>query len=262
MPNDSKAQRVEYRQTEFGLVPVYADQIIEQPYEYTDEDHDVWVRLLERQLPLVRTNAHSRFLAQLDKMPFTDKIPKFSDLNEFLHPWELVAVNGLLSDVAFFDLLSRKKFPVTWWIRKPHQIEYIQEPDLFHDLFGHVALLMDEEYSSLVQEFGIAGSGNLSSDPKFMEKLARMYWFSVEFGLMKDGNDIKAIGAGLMSSPGEIIHALDEKTEKKPFRYRTVGKTSYKIDNYQMLYFYCDHFKEITSSLREFQQNYDSKNPW
>ena len=149
---NAKPARLENLQTDKGKVPVYATGIVTQPWDdYTATDHDVWRRLYERQRTLLVGRAADEFLAAQDAMGMTpDRIPKFADMDSALREatgWTLIGVEGLLPELDFFDHLANRRFPVTWWIRKPGQIDYIEEPDLFHDLFGHVPLLMNPVFA-------------------------------------------------------------------------------------------------------------------
>lgn len=245
----AEARKVTYKETEDGVIPVYADQLVLQPSSYSEEDNQTWRTLLARQKELVVGRAHPIFIESLEKMGFGDTIPQFSDINEKLNGWEIVAVNGLISHVAFFDLLAHKKFPVTWWMRTPAQIDYIQEPDLFHDLFGHVPLLERSDYSDLMQTFGKLGIGERSNDAKFMTGLGRLYWYSIEFGLMKHQGKLSVFGAGILSSPGELSYALDPKTPHKPFVHSKVANTAYRIDTYQPSYFTSDSFEKMREEI-------------
>lgn len=257
-----KLERTEYIQTSKGTIPVYADEIVEQPLTYAKEDHHTWSVLFHRQYEHVKALAHPLFLRALQDMHFGDAIPRFDEISQQTQNWDLVAVNGLLSDVAFFNLLKHKKFPVTWWIRKPHQLDYIQEPDMFHDLFGHVPMLSQPFYADLMQEFGELGSGIHSTNPKFMEQLSRLYWYSVEFGLMRTVDQgktqaIKAFGAGLLSSQGEIHHALEAQTQKKSFKQNQAAHTPYRIDAYQPLYFVSNDLQDVLHEIRKFARKWD-----
>lgn len=248
-------EKVLYQQTDKGVVPIYADNFTNQPETYPKEDHETWGYLLARQKNVAKERAHPLFLKYLDELSFSSHIPRFSALEEKLKGWKLVPVNGLLSDQVFFELLAQKKFPTTWWMRPQNQMEYIQEPDMFHDVFGHIPFLMNEEYSSLVQNFGRLGSGALSKSPEFMVKLARLYWFTIEFGLYKENTKMFAAGAGLLSSPSEIIHSLDKGTPKKIFSQKKAAVTDYKIDSYQPSYFYFSSFADVEKELRLFLDN-------
>src|SRR4249919_3903017 len=154
--------RVEHQLTDKGYVPVYTTAVVEQPWaSYSRSDHDVWATLFERQQQILAGRASDEFLRQQRAMGMSpDRIPKFDDLNRVLRAttgWELVGVEGLLPELTFFDHLAHRRFPVTWWIRKPEQLDYLSEPDLFHDLFGHVPLLMNPVFADYMQAYGRGG---------------------------------------------------------------------------------------------------------
>ena len=160
--NSQPPRRVEHQQTDKGYVPVYTTDVVAQPWDaYTATDHDVWRRLYERQRALLVGRASDEFLVAQDAMGMTPgAIPKFDELNVVLRAatgWELVGVEGLLPELTFFDHLANRRFPVTWWIRKPEQLDYLAEPDLFHDLFGHVPLLADPAVADVMQALGHLG---------------------------------------------------------------------------------------------------------
>ncbi len=152
---NAQPRRVEHLQTDKGNVPVYTTAVIEQPWaSYAREDHATWAALFERQQKILVGRAAREFSENLRKFGMTpDAIPKFDDLNRVLKKttgWELIGVEGLLPELTFFDHLANRRFPVTWWIRRPDQIDYISEPDLFHDLFGHVPLLLQPEFADYI----------------------------------------------------------------------------------------------------------------
>src|SRR5690606_21837843 len=155
-------RRIENIQTDRGSLPVYATGTVEQPWDgYTAEDHDVWRRLYQRQREILPGRASDAFLRAQDTMGMTpDRIPRFDELNKVLGDatgWRIVGVEGLLPELVFFDHLANRRFPVSWWIRRPDQIDYIEEPDLFHDLFGHVPLLMDPMFADYLEAYGKGG---------------------------------------------------------------------------------------------------------
>ena len=156
------AQRVESQLTDKGYVPVYTTAIVEQPWDsYTDADHAVWAQLFARQKAILPGLASDEFIAALSAMEMTaDRIPRFADLNPLLRAatgWELIGVEGLLPELEFFQHLANRRFPVTWWIRRQDQLDYLAEPDLFHDLFGHVPLLMNPVFADYMAAYGRGG---------------------------------------------------------------------------------------------------------
>lgn len=244
-------RRVENLHTDKGKVPVYATGIVEQPWDdYSAADHDVWRQLYERQRQVLAGRASDEFLAAQDAMGMTpDRIPKFSDLNEVLVEatgWTLMGVEGLLPELDFFDHLANRRFPVTWWIRKPEQIDYIEEPDLFHDLFGHVPLLMNPVFADYMQAYGRGGVKAHGIGTAALQNLTRLYWYTVEFGLIRQHDGLRIYGSGIVSSKGESLHSLESDAPNRiGFDLERIMRTRYRIDTYQKTYFVIDSFEQL-----------------
>jgi phenylalanine-4-hydroxylase len=242
-------KRVQYQQSDRGELPMYADGIVEQDWDrYSATDHSVWRTLFERQSRLLPGRACDEFLLGLQELNLRpDQIPKFEQANIVLRAktgWELVAVEGLLPDLKFFELLAARQFPVTWWIRTPAQIDYISEPDLFHDFFGHVPLLANPVFGDYLQAYGAGGVKAAGLDA--LRFLARLYWYTVEFGLINTAQGLRIYGAGIMSSKGETLHSLDSHAPNRiGFELQRVMRTRYRIDSYQQSYFVIDSFKQL-----------------
>lgn len=182
-------QRVENQLTDKGYVPVYTTAVVEQPWDgYSADDHATWGTLYRRQRALLVDRACDEFLQAQDAMGMGEThIPRFDALNAVLQAatgWTLVGVQGLLPELDFFEHLANKRFPVTWWIRRPDQIDYIAEPDLFHDLFGHVPLLMNPLFADFMQAYGRGGVKAHGIGADALQNLTRLYWYTVEFGLI------------------------------------------------------------------------------
>src|SRR5690606_31659252 len=178
---ETNAKRVESQLTDKGYVPVYTTAVVEQPWDrYTDADHAVWAQLFERQKRILPGLASDEFIAALDAMEMTaDRIPKFTDLNPILQAatgWELIGVEGLLPELEFFQHLANRRFPVTWWIRRQDQLDYLAEPDLFHDLFGHVPLLMNPVFADYMAAYGRGGVKAHAIGSDALTNLTRLYW--------------------------------------------------------------------------------------
>jgi phenylalanine-4-hydroxylase len=249
-------QRVEHAMTDKGYVPLYATGIVEQPWAtYSDEDHETWGILYRRQRNLLPGRACSAFLEAQDAMGMgEDKIPKFAELNEILREktgWTLVGVEGLLPELDFFDHLANRRFPVTWWIRKPEQIDYIAEPDLFHDLFGHVPLLMNPVFADYMQAYGRGGVKAHAIGPEALVNLTRLYWYTVEFGLIHEREGLRIYGAGIVSSAGESKHCLESAAPNRiGFDLKRIMRTRYRIDTYQKTYFVIEDFEQLFEATR------------
>ena len=250
----NEPRRVEHQQTDRGYVPVYTTGVVKQPWEgYTPTDHQVWATLFRRQREVLVGRACDAFLQAQDAMGMTpDAIPKFTDLNEALRAatgWELVGVEGLLPELVFFDHLANRRFPVTWWIRKPEQLDYLSEPDLFHDLFGHVPLLMDPVFADYLQCFGHGGVKAHGIGEDALMLLSRLYWYTVEFGLIRQPDGLRIYGSGIVSSKGESIHCLESNAPNRlGFDLERIMRTRYRIDTYQKTYFVIDSFEQLMAA--------------
>lgn len=249
-------RRVENLHTDKGKVPVYATGIVEQPWDdYSDDDHATWSTLYARQREILPGRACDEFLAAQDAMGMSaDRIPKFSELNQVLSAatgWTLMGVEGLLPELDFFDHLANRRFPVTWWIRKPEQIDYIEEPDLFHDLFGHVPLLMNPVFADYMEAYGKGGVKAHGIGADALQHLTRLYWYTVEFGLIKQADGLRIYGSGIVSSKGESIHALESAAPNRiGFDLERIMRTRYRIDSYQKTYFVIDSFEQLMQATQ------------
>lgn len=246
----NEPRRVERQQTDKGYVPVYTTAIIEQPADYPAADHDTWGKLYERQRALLVGRASDEFLQAQDAMGMSpDRIPRFSELNEILGKttgWTIIGVEGLLPELDFFEHLANRRFPVSWWIRRPDQIDYIAEPDLFHDLFGHVPLLMNPVFADYMQAYGAGGVKAHAIDPQALVHLTRLYWYTVEFGLINTPQGLRIYGAGIVSSKGESLYSLEDGAPNRiGFDLERIMRTRYRIDTYQKTYFVIDSFEQL-----------------
>jgi phenylalanine-4-hydroxylase len=248
--------RVEHQMTDKGYVPVYTTTVIEQPWaNYSATDHATWATLFARQQQLLPQRASRTFLDNLARMRMgADAIPKFDDLNRMLRAttgWELVGVEGLLPELTFFDHLANRRFPVTWWIRRPEQLDYLAEPDLFHDLFGHVPLLMEPVFADYMQAYGLGGVKAHGIGADALVHLTRLYWYTVEFGLIREPAGLRIYGSGIVSSKGESIHCLESPAPNRiGFDLRRIMRTRYRIDTYQKTYFVIDSFEQLMDATR------------
>ncbi len=244
-------RRVEHQQTDRGYVPVYTTGIVEQPWDtYTADDHRTWATLFERQQQLLVGRAAPEFMAAIGQLRMSAaQIPKFSELNALLREatgWTLVGVEGLLPELVFFDHLANRRFPVTWWIRRPDQVDYIAEPDLFHDLFGHVPLLMNPLFADYMQAYGRGGVKASGIGPEALMNLTRLYWYTVEFGLIATPEGLRIYGSGIVSSKGESIYCLESDAPNRiGFDLERVMRTKYRIDTFQKSYFVISGFQDL-----------------
>lgn len=238
-----------------------ADYTLEQPYErYGADDQQTWHTLHERQMALLPGRACQEFLDGLDKLQLSaERIPRFDELNTLLSAatsWHIVAVHGLIPDETFFEHLANRRFPVTWWLREPAQLDYLQEPDIFHDLFGHVPLLTNPVFANYLQAYGVGGlrAAHLHALPM----LARLYWYTVEFGLMRTPEGLRIYGAGILSSRTESIRCLHDAAPRRiAFDLKRIMCTRYHIDRFQDSYFVIDDFAQLfTATAADFAPYY------
>ena len=248
---EANPRRVEHQQTDKGYVPVYTTAVVEQPWDgYSADDHATWSTLYQRQRELLVGRACQEFLDAQDEMGMSEHmIPRFDQLNEVLGAatgWTLVGVEGLLPELDFFDHLANRRFPVTWWIRRPDQIDYIAEPDLFHDLFGHVPLLMNPVFADYMAAYGRGGVKAHAIGPEALQHLTRLYWYTVEFGLINTPEGLRIYGAGIVSSKGESLYSLESAAPNRiGFDLERIMRTRYRIDTFQKTYFVIDSYEQL-----------------
>ncbi len=231
-----------------------ADYVVNQNWaDYTEAEHALWRKLYQRQTKLLPGRACDEFIESLQKLDASNGIPNFDATSEALEKatgWRIVAVPGLIPDDAFFTHLANRRFPVTVWLRKPEEVDYIVEPDVFHDYYGHVPLLFDPIFARHIQEYGKGALKALKLNA--IEQLARLYWYTIEFGLVQSANGLRAYGAGILSSGGELTYCLQpSKSHHIMLDVERCMRTLYKIDSYQETYFV----------IRDFQQLFDDTAP-
>ncbi|GAB2510911.1 phenylalanine 4-monooxygenase [Pseudoxanthomonas sangjuensis] len=252
----NQPRRVENQLTDKGYVPVYTTAVVDQPWaDYSAADHRTWGTLYRRQRELLVGRACDEFLQAQDAMGMdAARIPRFDQLNEVLGAttgWKLIGVEGLLPELDFFEHLANRRFPVTWWIRRPEQIDYIAEPDLFHDLFGHVPLLMNPLFADYMQAYGKGGVKAHGIDPDALQFLTRLYWYTVEFGLIDTQDGLRIYGAGIVSSKGESLYSLESPAPNRiGFDLERIMRTRYRIDTFQKTYFVIDSFEQLIDATR------------
>ena len=217
---------------------------------YSAQDHDLYRRLYQRQAAQLEGLACDEFINALSQLGAPDQIPHFDALSEKLHRatgWVIEAVPGLSPEEAFFALLAARKFPVTNWIRKPEEFDYVVEPDVFHDLFGHVPLLFNPVFADYMQAYGQGGLKASALDA--CELLARLYWYTVEFGLIATPQGLRAYGAGILSSAGELRHSIQATMPNCPTRVAfdlpRIMRSRYQIDSFQSSYFVIDSYQQL-----------------
>ncbi|MGB8338881.1 MAG: phenylalanine 4-monooxygenase [Burkholderiales bacterium] len=224
------------------------DYTVVQDYaRYTTAEQDLWKRLYARQSALVPMYGCDEFCAVLSTLNFSAGMPRFDDINVKLKAatgWTLAAVPGLLPDDVFFTHLANRRFPVTVWLRNPEEFDYIAEPDIFHDFFGHVPLLFNPVFANYLEAYGKGGMK--AKGLNALDYLARLYWYTVEFGLIRTPKGLRTYGAGILSSAGELPYCIgSQKPNRIRFDLLRVMRTNYKIDTFQETYFVIDSFQEL-----------------
>ncbi len=232
-----------------------ADFTIDQGYaHYTDEDHAVWRDLMQRQLAILPGRACDEYFDAYASMDLSQShIPHFDDYSDRLMRatgWQIVAVPGLIPNTHFFTHLANKRFPVTHWIRPRATLDYIQEPDLFHDFQGHVPLLLNPVFAGYMEAYGKGGLKALKAGT--LSEISRLYWYTVEFGLIRNKEGLRIYGAGIVSSKTESVFALESQSPNRiGFDLRRIMKTDYRIDDFQESYFVIDSFEDLFAQTAE-----------
>ena len=238
------------------------DYTVDQDWDaYSPQEHDLWRRLYRRQMGLVPRYASEEFCDTLARLSFGDGIPRFDAINRMLGPatnWRLVAVPGLLPDLTFFEHLANRRFPVTVWLREPGEFDYIVEPDVFHDFFGHVPMLFNPVFADYIQAYGRGGIKAHALGA--IEMLSRLYWYTVEFGLIDTARGIRTYGAGILSSGGEIGYCVESpEPNRLGFDLLRIMRTKYKIDTFQETYFVIRDFEQLfEATAPDFTPYYES----
>jgi phenylalanine-4-hydroxylase len=231
------------------------DAPLQQVWEnYTEEDHAVWKVLFDRQLENLAEKAWSSYLACIPRTGiFGNSVPDFSGIENSLAQstgWKIEVVKGIIPVGEFLSLLSRKRFCSSTWLRQRHQLDYLEEPDMFHDTFGHIPLLADKKYARFVEEFANLGL-RFAHHEKAALLLERLYWFTIEFGLMKEAGKLKIYGAGILSSFGESNHIYSDRVSLRDFSVRDILLTPFRNDEVQNLYFVVNDMNDLWSCLPE-----------
>ena len=232
-----------YKQSTYVSKPVDANGIA----SYTDEENEVWHTLITRQLKVVENRACDEYIHGIKLLNFPhDRIPQCPEISKTLQEttgWSLEPVPALIPFEQFFHLLANRRFPAATFIRRAEELDYLQEPDIFHEVFGHCPLLTNPAYAEFTHTYGKLG---LSASKEDRVLLARLYWFTIEFGLIKQNNKLRVYGGGILSSKGETIYSLEDTTvDRKPFDVMEALRTPYRIDIMQPIYFVINHFDTL-----------------
>ncbi|RZJ43600.1 MAG: phenylalanine 4-monooxygenase [Brevundimonas sp.] len=240
-----------------------ADWTIPQSWDaYTPVEHQTWDTLYARQTALLPGRACDAFIHGLKALDLgAGGIPDFAVINpklQALTGWTVVCVPGLVPDEVFFDHLANRRFVSGQFIRKPDQLDYLQEPDIFHDVFGHVPMLTDPDFAAYMEAYG--KGGQRAATLGVLPNLARLYWYTVEFGLVKEAGALRIYGAGIVSSATESVFALDDASPNRlGFDLERVMRTPYRIDDFQQVYFVIDSIDQLKrETLKDFGPVYDA----
>jgi phenylalanine-4-hydroxylase len=222
-------------------------------HRYTEADHALWRKLYARQSQMVADYACSEFAQGLARTDCSARIPDLNEINAMLTTasgWRLVAVPGFIPDEQFFRHLAARQFPVTVWLRKPEEFDYLVEPDIFHDFFGHVPMLFDRGFGDFMQRYGEQGLKALEIGA--LPLVARLYWYTVEFGLIDTAYGLRAYGAGILSSGGETPYAIEStQPQRVRFDMRRCMRTRYRIDDFQKTYFVIHEIDELKAAVAQ-----------
>ena len=228
--------------------------LVKQEYEiYTTEQHSVWSELVSRRLPQVREHACREFLDGYDTIGLSnDRLPNLREITERLRPrtgWSTTAVSGFLPGNAFFEMLEARMFPTTTWLRSRDSLAYIPEPDIFHDVFGHVPMHAHPVFADFLQHYGSVCAR--IQNAQALERLGRLFWYTVEYGLIRQDNKIKVYGSGVISSHGECNNVIEGGCEVRPFNLSEVLDTPVKVDELQKVLFAIESFDQVYEAIQE-----------
>ncbi len=235
-----------------------------QDYEsYTSDDREVWKILFERQMAQLPKLASKEYLAGLERVQFSaEKIPNYTETNVLLRGytgWQIHVVPGLIANRPFFELMQAKNFCASTWLRKREQLDYLEEPDMFHDIFGHVPLLSNPSICHFLEELARIAL-RFVDDEEAVEYIARLYWYTIEFGLIREDGELKIYGAGILSSSGESVYSLKAVTvERIPYDVVKIFDTPYIKDHYQAQYFVIDSYEDLFHSIPFIEQELEKR---
>ena len=243
--------------------PKNPDFTIDQAWEtYTPEEHDRWARLFDRQKKLLPGRAYDGFIKAMGDLQLSEgggipNMERLSDRLEKLTGWRVVPVADLVPDEVFFEHLANRRFPAGAFIRPEEEFDYLQEPDIFHDIFGHVPVLANPVFAEFMQAYGKGGMA--AAKRNVLPNLARLYWYTVEFGLIREAGELRIFGAGIMSSPGETIFAVENDSPNRlHFDLDRIMRTKYIIDDFQQTYFVINSFQDLLDACyQDFVPLYD-----
>lgn len=232
-------------------------QDLKQDYEaYTAEDFKVWKILYERQMPNLPKAASQAYLDGVEIVKFTaDRIANFEELNKILKEttgWAVQVVLGLIDDDLFFGLLNNRRFPSSTWLRKMEQLDYLEEPDMFHDAFAHMPMLTNQPYVDFLEKLSGIALKHID-DPWAIQLLSRIYWFTIEFGLIRENGELRIYGAGILSSKGETKFSLSDEPAHYPYDVKRIMNQVYWKNKFQDKYFVIESYEQLYNSIPEIE---------
>lgn len=233
-------------------------QKLRQEYNsYTEEDFKVWKILFQRQMPKLPKAASKAYLNGVEMVKFSsERIPNFEALNEVLEKstdWKVQVVPGLIDDDLFFGLLNNKRFPSSTWLRTMEQLDYLEEPDMFHDAFAHMPLLTNQSYVDFLENLSGIALKHIDN-PFAIQLLSRIYWFTIEFGLIREDYELKIYGAGILSSAGETKFSLSNEPAHLEYDVKRILNQEYWKDRFQDKYFVIESYEQLYESLPEIEE--------
>ncbi|WP_100627711.1 phenylalanine 4-monooxygenase [Algoriphagus formosus] len=232
-------------------------QDLKQDYEaYTAEDFKVWKILYERQMPNLPKAASQAYLDGVEIVKFTaERIANFEELNKILKEttgWAVQVVPGLIDDDLFFGLLNNRRFPSSTWLRKMEQLDYLEEPDMFHDAFAHMPMLTNQPYVDFLEKLSGIALKHID-DPWAIQLLSRIYWFTIEFGLIRENGELRIYGAGILSSKGETKFSLSDEPAHYPYDVKRIMNQEYWKNKFQDKYFVIESYEQLYNSIPEIE---------
>jgi phenylalanine-4-hydroxylase len=241
-------------EAERSALPLAASFLIRQDWSaYTPEQHEIWTELCGRRMTQLHDHACAEYLEGMQAINLQlDQMPDFRRINKLLTPrtgWQLTAVSGFMPGEAFFEMLAARQFPTTTWIRGRDSLEYTPEPDIFHDVFGHVPMHAHPVFADFLQQYGELCAR--LTDKETLERIGRLFWYTVEFGVIRQQGKIKLYGSGLISSNGESTHVIQGKTEIRDFDLDTVLNTTVKVDEFNPVLYAIESFDQIYEAMQE-----------
>jgi phenylalanine-4-hydroxylase len=231
--------------------------MIQEYNKYTAEDHEVWSILYNRMMEIIPQYSTAAYVKGIHEVGLESvKIPNFDECNARLSKitgWNIYVVPGLIDNKSFFEHLSKREFPSSTWLRKKSQLEYLEEPDMFHDIFGHVPLLANTHFANFLEKLAYIALKHIE-DEWAVEIVSRLYWYTVEFGLIRENGELKVYGAGILSSSGETPYSIESEIPKRyPYDVKQIFNSPYIKDKFQEQYFVIDSYEQLFNSLQDIE---------